>query len=439
MLTTVHDAATSGVALLPPARPRRCGSSARVPRDVHRAWRLAGRSIARWRLLGPATACVCALATPNATAASYNTVSTVDDSGSDVVGLYTSIAIGADGLPVISYYDDTHRALKIAHCEDAACASAATITTVDDDPNTIEGRYGAIAIGDDGLPVVSYQGGTGDTLKVAKCVDVACASPATITEVDDPPTIGGTFTSIAIGNNGRPVISYTDDGLKVARCGNSECTGIASVTTVDNSAPLTGYHTSIAIGFDGFPVIAYRDQTNGLLKTAKCGNSACTNVVAINELDAGGEYAAIAVRFDGIPLVTHFGGDGALMLAQCGNTSCNAGPSLATLLDPPSDVVGMYTDIVIGPAGRAFISHHNVTQGALMVTICLTSDCFDGTLSSTLDTRLDGAAPLGKYTSIALGADGLPVISYFDAEAGALKVAQCGSRACDGLFRDGFE
>jgi hypothetical protein len=173
----------------------------------------AAQAVARRALVCFVMLPVCALAMANAIAADYNTVSTVDDSGSDVVGLYTSIAIGADGMPVISYYDNTNRSLKVAHCEDAACASAATITTVDDDPTTIEGRYGAIAIGDDGLPVVSYQGGTGDTLKVAKCVDVACASPATITEVDDPPTIAGTFTSIAIGNNGRPVISYTDDGL----------------------------------------------------------------------------------------------------------------------------------------------------------------------------------------------------------------------------------
>lgn len=42
----------------------------------------------------------------------------------------------------------------------------------------------------------------------------------------------------------------------------------------------------------------------------------------------------------------------------------------------------------------------------------------------------DAANEVGLYTSIAIGADGLPVISYYDASAHALKVAKCGTRSC---------
>jgi len=80
------------------------------------------------------------LATNAARAAAYNDVSIVDDDGKSNVGLYTSIAIGSDHLPVISYYDDTARALKVAHCEDQTCTSPATITVVDDDVTLIVAR-----------------------------------------------------------------------------------------------------------------------------------------------------------------------------------------------------------------------------------------------------------------------------------------------------------
>lgn len=49
----------------------------------------------------------------------------------DKLDLSTSIAIGTDGLPVISYLDSTAGALMVATCANAACTGTATITTVD--------------------------------------------------------------------------------------------------------------------------------------------------------------------------------------------------------------------------------------------------------------------------------------------------------------------
>lgn len=94
-------------------------------------------------------------------------VTTLDDPANNV-GSYGSIAIGTDGLPVISYYDFTAGALKVAKCTDASCTGA-TITTIDDPANDV-GRGTSIAIGTDGLPVISYHDYTAGTLKVAACV-----------------------------------------------------------------------------------------------------------------------------------------------------------------------------------------------------------------------------------------------------------------------------
>ena len=138
-----------------------------------------------------------------------------------VVGWHTSIAIGSDSLPVISYYDVTNGDLKIAHCANTACSSA-TLTTVD--ATGYVGYHTAIAIGNDDLPVISYWDSSNLDLKVAHCVDAACSS-ATLSTVDGAGDVGG-YTAIAIGSDGLPVISYydnTNDYLKVAHCGTRSC------------------------------------------------------------------------------------------------------------------------------------------------------------------------------------------------------------------------
>ena len=127
------------------------------------------------------------------------------------VGKFNSIAIGSDGLPVISYYDQTNVDLKVAHCSDVSCSSA-TISVVE--AETRGALFISMAIGSDGFPVISY---AGSDLKVAHCSDVLCSS-ADITNLGS--RAGVQHTSIAIGNDGFPVISYYDDrngDLKVTR------------------------------------------------------------------------------------------------------------------------------------------------------------------------------------------------------------------------------
>jgi hypothetical protein len=133
------------------------------------------------------------------------------------LGLNTSIAIGADGLPVISYSDYANSVLKVAKCGDNACSSTNIITTIDSAVGAT-----SITIGMDGLPVIAYLGASVQELKVAKCGDNACSSANIITTVD---SAGHASPSITIGTDGLPIISYIlmNGPLKIVKCANPYC------------------------------------------------------------------------------------------------------------------------------------------------------------------------------------------------------------------------
>jgi hypothetical protein len=352
--------------------------------------------------------------------------------GSDFIG-HTSIAITPDGLPVISYYhsDFTTNALKVAKCNDPACSGGGeTLSLVDSSASV--GEFTSIAIAPDGLPVISYYDRTAEALKVAKCNDAACSgSDETLTTVDNSASVGK-FTSIAIAPDGLPVISYYDaeqpSALKVAKCNDAACSS-ASLTTVDDPANDVGQETSIAIAPDGLPVISYYDASAGALKVAKCNDAACSSgdetITIVDNSAVVGLYTSIAIAPDGLPVISYHNSTAlALRVAKCNDAACSS--ATLTNVDDPDNDVGHYTSIAIAPDGLPVISHFDATALALKVAKCNDAAC----RSATLTTVDDPANNVGHYTSIAIAPDGLPVISYFDATFGALKVAKCGNLDC---------
>jgi hypothetical protein len=355
-------------------------------------------------------------------------ITTVDDPA-NAVGEYTSIAIGPGGLPVISYQDVTAGALKVTLCGNTACSAGNKISTVDDSANDMA-YFTSIAIGTDGLPIISYWDYSAYALKVAHCGNAACSASNTITTVDDPANRVGWFTSIAIGTDGLPIISYHDDtayALKVAHCGNAACSASNTITTVDDPANDVGYYTSIAIGTDGLPVISYMDWSAGTLKVVHCGSAACTSGNTITTVDdpanSVGYFSSIAIGTDGLPVISyHDETVGALKVAHCGNASCTTGNTLTAV-----GSAGYYTSIAIGSDSLPVISYWDNSATVLKVAHCGNAAC---SASNTI-TTVDGPPnQVGDHTSIAIGTDGLPIISYQDLTTSALKVAKCGKTTC---------
>ncbi|MBM3695757.1 MAG: hypothetical protein FJW79_07485 [Actinobacteria bacterium] len=342
----------------------------------------------------------------------------VDSTG--VVGRETSMVLDASGWPVISYYDATNGDLKLLRCGNAACSSGNTVSTVDSTGDT--GRFTSLVLDASGWPVISYYDQTNGDLKLARCGNATCSSGNTLTTVDATGNVGQ-HTSLALDANGYPVISYyhnSNQDLRLARCGDATCTSGNALTTVDATGVI-GLYTSLVLDAAGYPVISYYDWDNGDLRLARCGDATCTSGNTLRTVDdtgASGWYTSLALDAGDYPVISHYdAANGDLRLARCGHTTCDLGNTL-TIVDSSGDV-GHFTSLVLNANGWPVISYNDWTNGDLKVARCGNPTCSSGNAFTTVDAT----GTVGQHTSLVLDADGNPVISYYDATNGDLKVA----------------
>ena len=279
----------------------------------------------------------------------------------------TSIAIGADGFPVISFVDEGAGALKVAKCANAACTGTSTITTMDGPPLRRVEEYASIAVGPDGLPVIAYQASdkAATTLRVARCVNPACTGTSTITVVDDPAHVNVVGRVRFDCDRGRRLpcdqLPGPDGGH--AQGGQVRQRGLhrrqhdhcCRRPGFGNNFNSVGTYTSIAIGTDGFPVIAYQDDTAATLKVARCWTANCRSGEAAT--------ARLAVERAGT------GGGAVSSTTPAGTIACG------TTCDASFDVGTMVTLVATPSAGSLFIGWGRADcPGTGACTLTMTGD-----------------------------------------------------------------
>jgi uncharacterized repeat protein (TIGR01451 family) len=350
-------------------------------------------------------------------AAAQTTITTLDSTG--IVGEYSAVAFGADGLALVSYYDRTNGDLRVGHCANVAC-TVATLTTLDSAGDV--GRHTAVAIGADGLGLISYYDTTNNFLKVAHCDNVACSSAA-VTILD---LLGaGTGTAIAIGADDRALIAYGDPGastFKVAHCVDLAC---SSATTT----PFTGVgsaNPAIAVPADGLPVVAVEGSS---VWFGKCGDMACTSAtfrrLAITFVETYRE-PSLTIGGDGnavIALQAVYGGSGGplydIRLFRCPDAACTAftSPNPSTLSEGTGDNVN--PSVAMAPGDRPYTAY---TRGLGNPSALMLARCGDQACASVSRAPLDQGAGVGGQPSLAVRTDGNGLVSYHDGGNGDLKV-----------------
>lgn len=363
----------------------------------------------------------------NAACSTGNTIATPDSNGT--VGQYTAVTVDSKNFPVVTYYDATSGVLKVLHCGNASCTVGNSI--VKPDLTSSNGVQSSVKINAVGNPVIAYFDFTHKSLKILTCGNANCNAGNTIVTADAVADVGR-YPSLVLDSNGKPAVSYldlTNGKLKVLRCGNATCSAGNTFASIGGNG-VVGYFSSLALDASSNPMVSYYDKTNGNLNVLRCGNASCTSNNTIIAPDAGGNvglYTSLKLDASGNPVISYFdSSNGDLKVLHCGSATC--GPNTSVIADNSSQV-GQYTAIKLDASGNPIVSYWDETNGDLKLLHCGNSTCtVNNTITSPYTT-----GNTGWDTSLALDANGNPVISFFDFTASVMKVLHCNNATCSGV------
>ncbi|MFP6640301.1 MAG: hypothetical protein VCC04_08660 [Myxococcota bacterium] len=248
---------------------------------------------------------------------------------------FPQVATGSDGLPVITYLEPTDDDLKFIHCGNATCSAGNTLRTLVS--VTAAGWGSDLAIGGDGLPIVSYYDTTHGFM-ILHCLDLTCTS--VYTHVVDG-AVGGDWdhsSSITAGADGLAVAAYYDGGgenLGFARCSTASCTSTSN--TILDSAGDVGLNPAIAIGSSGYPSIAYHDATESSIHLITCGDATCSEFSGATIASSVSGQNTISLQFtdEGTPIISWTDATSdEVRVVSCPTADCSVkGPEHAWIAD----------------------------------------------------------------------------------------------------------
>ncbi len=382
-----------------------------------------------------------------------SSVVTVDAAGD--VGDSPSLAIGTDGLPVISYHDESNATLKVAHCDDLACQSA-TFATVDWGLSGF-GSWGKMIIGSDGLPLIAYRKSECDSafcvdgdLKVAHCKNRLCTTAQRTTLVAESATesINTIKSALTLGADGRATIAYSvgpagllegsDYWLRIAHCMNFACSltappwsispGSSSVDSVA-AATVTGGQTLMVYGHGSSVPPGSSD-----FRVARCSSATCSSGTLANP-DAviwNAKSNAMTLGANGLALIARSSESGNLRVTRCANALCSS--ATGTTVDNTGRVGGA-VEIQLGHDGLGVIAFQDPATNTLWIGHCADPSC------TSISTRVvDGVGQVGAL-SLVIAPNGVPLVAYHETDTKDLNlVAVCPyTRGCGNGTVEGDE
>ena len=274
-----------------------------------------------------------------------------------------------------------------------------TVEAVDQDSGV--GSYTSLAMRDGFKPVVSYYDSDRNRLKVA----YRQAGGWQIEVVDAQGDVGR-YSSVAVDDLDRIVVAYRDETNRDLKYAVKELNNW-TVQTVESSGN-AGEYASIAVDADGAPHIAYNSVIVGDALRYAVFQDGSWSAERVEVFSNSGSHASIAVGPDGDPYIVHYNRrSGDLKIAV------RRGQWEVYTIDSAGDV-GQQASIAIAADGSIHLLYQDTGQRNLKYATNAT-----GTWISEV---IDNSGQTGLFTSIAVAGNEI-ACSYYDPEDNAIRVA----------------
>ncbi len=358
-------------------------------------------------------------------------MTTVDSTGN--VGQDLAMVVAADGLPSIAYYDATNGDLKYVHCLNAACSltTRQLLDTVG-----IVGLAPSIANGLDqnrfsGAINISYYDQSNSALKLVRCASAACSS--TDVHTIDATGVVGTESSVDLNINGYTSIAYrdsTNSQLALATCGTTGCSFPATLEVVDNAGNV-GTHPIHLLLSDLSRVFIYADAATNTIKYARCVQFPTCTSSTVSSIAAGtlrGSPLAAMIGANGYPVIAATDVNDVIHVITCNSTICTNFTDNQLGQGPAGALAIARTD-----DGVPSIAYYYTTNQDVRYLRCRNVTCAGGT-GGNEPKNLDTAGDVGSAIALVIPPDNKPLLAYYDATNGDLRVLKCPNLYCAPYF-----
>ncbi|MCC6521803.1 MAG: hypothetical protein IT373_04010 [Polyangiaceae bacterium] len=311
----------------------------------------------------------------------------------DDVGLWTSIALDANGQPALAYYDATHHALRYASFAGGGWAS----TEVVGGDKAENGRYAKLSFVS-GLPVIAYQFvEAGDAGAVRSGVRLALGSAVGASQAT------WTFEEVAADEatpcrarycaTGTTCVKSTGTCLDKSKdcpasCASGEscvlvnavpqCEAVYGNTQTDSYPDATGLYVSLAANPVGGLGVAFYDRIHGNVVVASKAGAAWTTVIADGEsagTDTGdkGIGLSLAIDLDGNYHLSYV--DGLEEAVNYVKVTAGTTPGTPEVVDTGAGnsdgqhLVGDDSNILVTQGGEIRVSYQDASEGTLRLAV----------------------------------------------------------------------